>query len=246
VMAKRKLEPRRFHSDQEVDDNPTLSNSVINEYKGGERVDWWPATERNLTVLDPEYPMEAKEGEKAVLRRGEREIKYREPIGKLECGVNAFFQIIFNIIKPEQFVSSEDIYRGLTKEFGVLTEEPFCRRYMEYILDKMHERGHVLTHDSKYTTEVPLEGEGRYVELKEDYDPVAYHLVKYIEGGASVREVREYMLSYLGLVEESSTLDWYLGELKDPSDTFDHLGHDPIISEKEGWLEVIDRLPKNR
>jgi len=244
--VKKKLEPRRFRSKQEVDDNPTLSNSVINEYRGGERVDWWPATERNLAVLDPEYPMEAEEGEKLVLRRGEREIKYREPIDKLECGVNAFFQVIFNLIKPERFVSSEDIYRGLTREFSVMTEEPFCREYMESLLDEMHDRGHVLAHDGEYTTGVPLEGKGRYVELKEGYDPVAYHLVRYIRGGASVREVREYMLSYLGLVEESSTLNWYLSELEEPSEGFDHLGHEPVISEEEGWLEAVGKLPRNR
>lgn len=246
-MARYELEVKPGYDESVARDRPNIKNSVIWKKRGDKKVDWFPATRRNIQKLEPRKPGEESRGEKLVMGSGFREIQYRKPKDKLERGINPFFQLIYMVGRTEDFLSFGDIYRAMTKDYGVLHDEEFCRVYLKSIIDEMRERGHIFKDRKGYTVKVPLDGERSFVDYDTGYDPITKKIYDYVDGkgGTSRKETREYIMDYLGFVEKSSTLEFYINEMKREKEEYIHFGKDKLISEKDGWLETVGKLGKN-
>ncbi len=180
------------------------------------------------------------------MNNGFREIKYRKPRDKLEEGARAYFQIIYEIAKSEVFISIDDIFRSLVEDYGVMTKEPFCREYVKNLVDEMNEKGHLLPHKGEYKAVIPIEGNNRYIKLKEGFDPIAYHIVNTVKnrGGISRKDLKTYMVEGIGIVGNSKIFDWYIDELRTEREDCKFLKN-KVIEVKNGWVEKVGTLRNN-
>jgi len=218
------LEPKPGYTIEEACENASEKTAYIVEYKAGEATGMvFPATSENRAKFHPKFPPAYYARKLLVVRRNAittiDKPLYEE---KLANEANPFFQLILIAIsrseKPSEGIfglTEEELVRYLIYEIRVFPEDSDSIRQIKGLIRHMERNTLVIEKGEFYARGLILKGGDNMISWKPGYDPVEYHLLKFIKGtGVTSREeCHKYVMGYLGWISQRAVIDDYLKRL---------------------------------
>lgn len=202
----------------------TEREALIAEHKGGEATGvFFLASQHNKSRLHPKFPTEYYTRKQKIIQRTGISI-IEKPLfeEKLAAGhppVNPFFQLILIAISrsenPSQGIlglTEPEIIRYLVEEVRVFPDTHTTIYKIQGLLDIMSKESLILQKGDYWARGITLKGGDMMVDWKQGYDPVEYHLLKFIKdtGLTSREECHKYIMNYLGWISRRSIINDYL------------------------------------
>ena len=176
--------------------------------------------------LDAELPEQMIKSTK--IHYGGRIIDKQEqiPEGKICEGANVYYQLIEMSLKNMK-LTKKSIEDELIYGFKVLPDTKWARKYIDKKIDEMFNFGYLGTEEEKvgrfmkiirYFSAIPVITSDTMHDLVEGFEPVSYHILKFIEeegsgDGVTINELKEEFITRRRWIRNKSELDDFLNYL---------------------------------
>jgi len=164
---------------------------------------------------DPEY----NRPQYVVTAEGEVEIPRFVPEDKLTIGENPFVQLIYRYVKRIGNATEEDIIRHMVKEKRVVRPDRHGIKRLKAYIREMHKGkilgGLLLIQEDRYVAGLKLALGRQLVDFVTGYDPIEYHMMRYVEnkGVVSRDEWHRLMLDRMKWARTGKTVEYYIDKL---------------------------------
>jgi len=207
---------------KEAVENPSFEKSVIqvidNDGTILDEIQWTPVTDY---MYSPKPTPSYMRPHKIKMETGEIQIPPIIPENTVTSGENPFIQIIYRFTNKQER-KFEDIYRHLTQEKKVLSDNKKSIYFIEFLIDEMFEGdelgGLLIARGDSYITGVKLKIGRTIIPLHAGYDPFEYAIMNYSEKKGTVsRDELHELLSMSGnrykWARYDKTIEYYINKL---------------------------------
>ena len=175
--------------------------------------------------LDAEYPNQMIVTSK--MHHGGSVIYFEEeiPEGKVCAGADVYYQIIQRVLS-ERKMTRDAIKNALIYDLRILPNEGWARKFIDKIIDEMERFGYVAVEQEKigkiikierYTIGISVTTFDKMYDFVRGYEPVTYHMMKYIEeggsGGVPITELKYEFINARRWIRGDAMFENYLNYL---------------------------------
>ncbi len=200
-------------------ENPSYEHSEILEIDtDGTVIGHLPYLPDTDYMYNPEPDPSYRKPQKVITAEGEVEIPTYVPEDKITIGENPFVQLIYRYVKKLGGATEEEIIRHITSEKKHMKSDKKGLKRLRGYIHAMHDgqlSGLLLIQEGKYVAGLQLETGRQLVDLPSGYDPIEYHLMRYIENKNVVSrdEIHRMLIDKYKFLRNTKSVEYYINKL---------------------------------